>query len=334
MANKKKDTLCLHCNDKVTERQYSVACSICDRWIHKDCGIDDDEYKLIDKIHQRKGFHSWSCDGCSLGLTKLHKMIASNQRDIATLRIDVDSVTATTSINTEKIDSNKKDIDSMKMDIDSLKNQPTSSSSAEVLAELDLRESKRPNLMIFSLSEPVSTLPNSEKKEIDIEKVEDICSSIGCSIDPTPDIKFIYRVGEQGTKPRPLSVGFRNPEIKEKILKSAWKLGKNEGLKHISLAPDLTLNQIEKEKELLADASSRNKSLTDADAKNFVWKLIGPRGNRILRKVKKREEENQNPAQPRPRIRSLRRTRAEMEDQEDQEGEKSAEVTHRSKKQC
>lgn len=326
MANKKKDVLCLHCNEKVTERQYSVACSICDRWLHKDCGIDDDEYKLIDKISQRKGFHSWSCDGCSLGLTKLHKMIASNQKEIATLRKDVDTVTATAGSNEAKITSNKTEIDSLKADVETLKTQPSSSSSAEVLSELDLRESKRPNLMIFSLSEADSTLSNSDKKSFDIEQVEDICAAIDCKIDSTSDIKFIYRVGEKGSGSRPLTVGFNNPEKKDKILKSAWKLGneKNEKLKHISLAPDLTVIQLKKEQELRLEAETKNKSLTEEEAKNYTWKLVGPRGNRMLRKVKKREATSPQ----RPRIRSVRRTRAEMEDQEETvEGNKS-------KKQC
>ncbi len=46
---KKEEFLCLQCHQKVTENQHSVCCCICDRWIHKDCGLDDDEYKLIKK---------------------------------------------------------------------------------------------------------------------------------------------------------------------------------------------------------------------------------------------------------------------------------------------
>ena len=61
---KKEEFLCLQCHQKVTENQHSVCCCICDRWIHKDCGLDDDEYKLIDKMFRKKGSHCWSCDGC------------------------------------------------------------------------------------------------------------------------------------------------------------------------------------------------------------------------------------------------------------------------------
>ena len=72
MSKKKgEDALCIEYKEKVTSKQYSVACCVCERWVHKDCGIDDDKYKLIDKIFKKKGSHFWSCDGCSLGLSKL-----------------------------------------------------------------------------------------------------------------------------------------------------------------------------------------------------------------------------------------------------------------------
>ena len=58
-------------------------------------------------------------------------------------------------------------------------------------------------------------------------------------------------------------------------------------------------------------ADEKNKNMTTDEAKNFVWKLIGTRGNRILRRVKIKDQQTQT----RPRLGSVR-TRAEMEEGE------------------
>ena len=311
MPPRKKEYICLECKQKVADNQYSVCCSICDRWLHKDCGLDDDEYKLIDKMFQKKGYHCWSCDGCAHGLVKLHKMIAANQMEIASIKETVSEVQATTDQNTKDIANNADNIVTMNKDIEDLKNKESCiSSTDDVFEEMDLRESKKANLMIFSLPESEQSLPSLQKKENDIKVVKNICSYLGVDFNYETDVKFIYRVGVVGEKPRPLSLGLRYANQRDDILKRAWRLGKNSKYDKISLAPDLTPLQVKKEKKLQAEAQENNENLTGNDAKNFVWKLIGTRGNRILRKVKIKEQ-----AQPRTRIGSVR-TRAEMEEGE------------------
>jgi hypothetical protein len=329
---KKEEYFCLQCKLKVAENQFSVACSICDRWIHKDCGLDEDEYKLVDKMFQKKGFHCWSCDGCAKGLSKLHKMIVSNQREIASLREDVTEIQVTTDKNVNDIVTNAEGIDSLRKDVEELKSTENSGFNNEgVLEELDLRESKKANLMIFSIPEPDETLEPLLKKKADIQTMKDICASIDVNLNSESDIKFIYRVGELGEKSRPLSLGFRNAGVRDRILKNAWKLNKSDEYKKISLAPDLTPLQLKKEKKLLAEAEEKNKELSDTDAKNYVWKLIGIRGNRILRKVKRTAQGTQK----KTRTASVRRTRAEMEEGEVEEEEGAAvEAPQANKRRC
>lgn len=326
---KKEEFLCLQCHQKVTENQHSVCCCICDRWIHKDCGLDDDEYKLIDKMFRKKGSHCWSCDGCSLGLSKLQKMIVNNTREINTLKQNVTDLENTRDKHREDIDSNTTKIQNLEKDVNDLKErEPAASSKEDFMDEIDLRESKKANLMIFSLPEPDSNLTNKDKKNADTETVVDIFSCLNVDVDSHADIKFIYRVGETGPKPRPLSVGFRSPQIKNIVLKNAWKLEKTQ-YKRISLAPDLTPLQLQKEKKMLAEANQKNQEMSDTDAKNYTWKLVGMRGHRMLRKVKINQQDNPM----RERTASMRRTRSEMEEGEE-EGEGRVYNSKRNKRQC
>ena len=312
MPLKDKDCLCLVCQHKVTDNQKSVACSICERWQHKTCGIDDDEYKLIDKVFKKKGSHCWSCDGCTHGLSKLQALITANQREIASVKETVSAVQESSDQNTKDISDNKEKMATMSKDMEDLKNKEnTSASTDDVFKEIDLRESKKANLMIFSLPEPDNSLPSLEKKDSDMEAVNNISSFLGVNLNSDTDIKFIYRVGVVGEKPRPLSLGLRNANHKDDILKRAWRLAKNSKYQNISLAPDLTPQQVRCEKKLQSEADEKNKNMTADEAKNFVWKLIGTRGNRILRRVKMKDQLTQT----RPRLGSVR-TRAEMEEGE------------------
>ncbi len=333
MPPKKKETVCLQCKEKVTEKQYSVQCSICDRWIHKDCGLDDDEFKLIEKISSKTGSHFWSCEGCSLGLSKLHKMVAENGREIATLKNDVtDLQTENTKQNTD-IQSNKDNIALVKADVEKMKENSSAVQSQTVFDELEQREAKKLNLVIFSLDEQDSELRPLERKQLDTETVTKIFQDLGCQIDAENDIKFISRVGEYvSNKSRPLTVGFKAEDKKDKILKSAWKLAKSR-YKHISISPDLTKMQVEKEKELIGKAKDLNSKLTPEEAKNFHWKLVGKKGQRQIKKIWKKTEEN-NLNQNRQRIGSVRRSREEMEANDLQDNNLAEESRIPSKRRC
>ena len=265
-----------------------MQCSICDRWIHKDCGLDDDEFKLIEKISSKTGSHFWSCEGCSLGLSKLHKIVAENGREISSLKKDVSALQTENEAQNADINSNKDNIALVKANVEKMKENSSAVQSQTVFDELEQREAKKNNLMIFSLDEQDSELQPLERKNLDTETVMEIFHTLGCKIDADNDIRFISRVGEYSSgKPRPLTIGFKAEDKKDKILKSAWKLAKC-SYKHISISPDLTKMQVEKEKELISKAKDLNSKLTPEEAKNFYWKLVGKKGYRQIRKIRSR----------------------------------------------
>ncbi len=330
MSKKKEDALCIECKEKVTGKQYSVSCSICDRWLHKDCGLDDDEYKLIDKIFQKKGSHFWSCDGCSRGLSKLQQMVTSNKVEIDSLKLRVDSLETSDESQTADIAQAKKDIKLLTDDVGELKNSGGGSKET-VYSELDLREHKKFNIIIYGVPEQDENEQPSVKKSKDSSLVSEIFTDISVKVDMKNDVKFLARVGEfKNNKTRPITIGFRETNTRDKVLSSAWKLGKSRTNRQISISPDLTKIQLANDKKLREEVEAKNDSLSTEEAKNFVWKLVGIKGQRQMRKERIRETTTR--PDYRTRTNSMRRTREEME--EDDDLLETREDRPRGKKRC
>ena len=91
--------------------------------------------------------------------------------------------------------------------------------------------------------------------------------------------------------------------------------------------------QVEKEKELFGKAKDLNSKLTPEEAKNFHWKLVGKKGQRQIKKIWKKTEEN-NLNQNRQRIGSVRRSREEMEADDLQDNNLAEESRIPSKRRC
>lgn len=336
MGNKKESYPCIDCKKEVLNNQSALECSICERWLHKDCGIDDDEFKLADKIKQKKGFHFWSCDGCNRGMSKLQKMVTKHETEINSMKLAIKDLEDTRdTAKTERQATNNK-VESVSAEIASLK-----ADNADIYTEMSLRERKRYNLVLFNVPEPSAEIENREKQTLDENYIIKLFRTVGKELMIKDDIKFVARIGEAGDKIRPLTVGLRSPETRDSILNHAFKL-KDSIYSDISISPDLTKIQLKEDKELQKQADAQNNALTGDEAKNYMFKLIGIRGQRIIKKVKRsdnsqNQDKNQNKAKKNPpkrtRIHSQRRTRQEMEE-DDTDNEMEVPTGARPKKQC
>jgi hypothetical protein len=97
------------------------------------------------------------------------------------------------------------------------------------------------------------------------------------------DVEFCRRVGEKSDRARPLVVGFFTEWSKSTLLKNCKYLQETE-MSHMFIMNDLTEKQRRMEKELINKAERRNvEELTDEDrAKNFVWKVVGRKGQKKI----------------------------------------------------
>jgi hypothetical protein len=93
------------------------------------------------------------------------------------------------------------------------------------------------------------------------------------------DVKFCRRVGPKGEKARPLVVGFYGYAARNAVLRVDWK----EAAPNMSVGPDLTKKQREEEAQIWKDMERKNVNRTEEErAKNLVWRLVGPKGERRL----------------------------------------------------
>ena len=108
-------------------------------------------------------------------------------------------------------------------------------------------------------------------------------------------MKLARREGEkkQGVT-RPLKVVFRSREDRDKVLSNSFKLARSqeEVWQRVSIKADLTLKQRNLEKDLEKSAASKNLTRSKEDIEEGkAWKVVGKRGERVIRMIKLYPEE-------------------------------------------
>ena len=143
----------------------------------------------------------------------------------------------------------------------------------QVIAERDNREN---NIMLFNVKESNSQSPE-ERKEDDKGIFEDICRVV---VDKVLPINKIVRLGQKTTnndgnsKVRPIKVCFTTGFDKRKFMSNLYKLkDATEELKTIRIQHDLSPDERELTKTLLAEAYNKNQS---ENPTNFLYKVRGP----------------------------------------------------------
>ena len=139
--------------------------------------------------------------------------------------------------------------------------------------ELQLRERKKNNLIVFGLPEDDTN---------DLHQLKALFSNLGAGVNVV-DTQY-FRIGRKIGKCRPLIVKLKNPEEKAEVLFKAKGLKNNRVWKGISITHDLTKTQCQVEKvreaELWREAEERNCHLPPGD--KSVWRVVGGRGTRRL----------------------------------------------------
>jgi hypothetical protein len=309
---------CSVCKSNVTNNQEGLKCCICDRWNHKKCGIPDDVFGLASRMEEIQGFHIWSCEGCGIGLMKVHKVMAQQSRDIENLKKEIKDVKESTVSHGTDISGIKEDIIGVKTDIEEMKKAQPTLTESSVYEELSERSSKRKNIVVYGIAESDSPQVE-ERRNDDTTNILSVFKTMKLSI-KAEDIKFISRLGEKVKEgeTRPLLIGFKDQDTRDSILQNVRKLA-NTSHSKVSIVPDLTLKQRQEDKRLLGEKEQRNEKLPEEDAKKWEWKLVGPAGERRLVKVKKKENQTQQDKNSRERLPSQRRTRDQLTDSEEEE---------------
>jgi len=140
----------------------------------------------------------------------------------------------------------------------------------EICNELQQRENKQQNLVVFGLPESNG----------DAEEIQQLISDIGAF----STVNSAFRVGK-GTegRARPLVIRFLSKHERNEVYSKLKNLKGQEKWNKISVSPDLTKMQCMEEKQLFDILSKQAKEKNEAsDARDGLWKVIGRRGNKRL----------------------------------------------------
>jgi hypothetical protein len=266
------DQECLGCGQKFKRSDAAVMCTVCGLWAHKKCsGVSDEFFKFLAEQHKATGRAYWACRACNnFAQTMNAKFKELHDKADNAVRLATESKVETSQLR-EQVE---RDREKTEKRIDR--------SEMMMLEEINLREEKRKNVVIYGLDEPTE-IEGWKRVESDKRKLNEIFTVLELNIAAETDVEFCRRVGEKSERTRPLVVGFFTEWSKSTLLKNCRYLQETE-LSYVSITNDLTEKQRRMEKELITEAERRNaEELTDEDrAKNLVWKVVGRKGQRKL----------------------------------------------------
>ena len=159
-----------------------------------------------------------------------------------------------------------------------------------MFSELNNRNQRRLNIIVHGLVEPDASVKDLNTRITkDKEKIQQLMSQIEVDLQVNDVVKFAKRLGaksEQADRARPLLLGLKSIDHKERMLDNASKLNDMpEPWKSVSIVQDLTTMQRSEEKKMREEAQRLTDEQSDDDKKNWLFKVVGRRGERRILKV-------------------------------------------------
>ena len=293
----KKTYPCIICKQNVSDRDTkgSINCCVCDRYTHAGCAdIDPKVLGWFKQQEQTTGHHFYSCEGCSKAYHRLNTRVADLENRLKKVENNTDKLQLEVEVTRGKADKAETIALEAKQSVKSCKDAAIKESTKAWSSELRERRARENNVIVFGIEELSipGARPDARKKH-DIQEFTSLLEEIGCSIDVDNDIKFIVRVGElkqDADNPRPLKIGLRTQEVRENIFEKARNIP-DTTYHEVNVVPDLTKMQREEEKELVAEAKKQTEEQDDEDFLVYEFKCMGRKGERVIRRVKKMNDQ-------------------------------------------
>jgi uncharacterized coiled-coil protein SlyX len=249
--------------------------------------MSDATYRGLEAQKNETGTAFWVCRPCqSFGQRVQHQFAESNKRHDATeKRVEA---------NSRKIAETEKEMDRMKEALRKMEERlgkEQGERDDNICDEMQEREVRRMNLIIHGVEEqPNEVRGNRERIEKDKVRCERIFVAMKART-RKEDIRFCRRIGERGDDPRPMVIGLENEEEKRHLLGRAKEL-RNTQYDDISIVPDLTRKQRNREARMKEEAEEKNKGLTEEEkSKNIKWMVVGRRGEKRIIKGVERDQQ-------------------------------------------
>ena len=287
MSSKGKH-LCLVCKKSVA-RATCIPCYVCEQYSHPKCSnVSDDLLKYLTEETRSGKAINWTCEHCQKVGKIFDRKLRLFEHELNEMRNDISEMKAC---------QDKMKVDILEVKSKSDKNEKetksiTKSMQDTIFSELRQREDKKSNVIFHGIPEARSDLPGVQKKESDIDNVISVVNEILKHPMVRNDIKFIKRLGEINSEnSRPLLLGCFSEDLKCEILKSSRMLADSEYYYEVRVSPDLTSQQRKEEVDMWQEAARLNSELSEEDALNYEWRLVGTKGSKRLVYQQKRENQ-------------------------------------------
>ena len=134
---------------------------------------------------------------------------------------------------------------------------------------------------------------------MDRDKVQDLFSKINAGVQVKEEVRFCKRLGvKKDNKDRPLLIGLKTKHARSKVLYKAPTLAKeSEPWSKVNVVADMTQRQRKEDSEAKEEAEKKNSEMNDEDSKNWIWKVVGARGQKRVVKTRVLEEGEERDSQ-------------------------------------
>ena len=257
--------------------------------------------ELITKCMDLPGLSSpWACGACKTGLAKVKK----NTARIGNVELRIDTLKAEVAAQKETNQTLKEKFNNMEKKINNDAEKEKNASGEKILEEVTDRASWERNVVMHCSEDPQAE-SDEQAKQSDLDGIKDLFMELGLrDMDPRDVLLGWRRLGKKdGEASRPLLLVFISKSDRDKLLDRAPRLSRNpeEYYKNISIFPDLTFKQRKMEKQLFEQTERNNLTRSDEQvSKNLANKVIGKRGERVLRLEELRTDEEGEGSGERP----------------------------------
>ena len=291
----KKNYPCIRCKIHVKQNDKAIQCYLCEQWVHAGANgceteLNEETYKVLVMQKENGGVLNWPCSSCRKSAVKFDTQIKELARRMDTME---EKVTASDM----RMSGVEKEVGELKAKVESLgksTGKVQEDAAVAVFSEMKERENRRDNIVVHELAEPADTVTDGgERAAADLDKFQELVNLIEVDVRVGQAVRFCKRIGEKKPeKPRPLLLGFKDPVAKEQVLANTRKLAQaEEPWVSVSVVQDLTRRQREEDGRLRKQAEEKNTSMDQEEAKNWIWKVVGRRGQRRLVRARREREE-------------------------------------------
>ena len=283
-----------------SNKSGSLQCTVCSLWYHPPCAnVDNSVLEIIVKCVEKGMPSPWNCGVCESGLAKMAADVKQNTARVGKAEIRLDKVEADYIDIKQENEKLKERLQTLETKMVGAEAKAAENSGDTVLQEVSDRASRERNVVLHRCIESPREVGEEQAKADDLAGTQTLFNELGLREMKAEEVLIGWRrLGKAGENiDRPLLLIFRTKEDRAKLLNRAPRLSRNsdETFKNISIVPDLTPKQRQMEKEMFKQAERNNLARTEDQAsKNLASKVLGKRGERVLRTVELRDYETIN----------------------------------------